>query len=96
MPLESTIQAKILKYLNYEVKNCIAENVMGNAFQKDRPDINGCWEGRSFRIEVKSPDHGNKPTKGQLLNLKKWKKAGAIAFVAYSLEDVKKVIHNES
>ena len=66
MPLESSITNRILKYLNNEVENCIAEKVAGNAFQKDRPDINGCWKERCFRIEVKSPDHGNKPTKGNL------------------------------
>lgn len=96
MALESTITNNILKYLNYEVKDCVAEKVAGNAFQKDRPDINGCWKGRAFRIEVKSPDHGNKPTKGQLLNLKKWEKAGAISFVAYSVEDVRRKINNEN
>lgn len=94
MPLETQITNRILKYLNETVTDCVAEKVMGNAFQFGRPDINGCWKGKCFRIEVKSPDHANKPTKIQMLNLAKWKKAGAITIVAYSLEDVKELIFN--
>lgn len=93
--LEKTLQTNVLKYLN-SLEDCVAENVSGNALQKGRPDINGCHRGRSFRIELKSPDNNNQPTKLQLLNLEKWKKAGAICFVAYSLEDVKRVINNDS
>jgi hypothetical protein len=95
MPLESTIVSNILKYLNYEVDSCIAEKVHGNTFQVGRPDINGCWKGQCFKIEVKTPDHGNKPTKLQELNLEKWAKNGALCFIAYSLNDVKCVINNE-
>jgi hypothetical protein len=91
LALESQITNRILKYLN-GLEDCVAEKVMGNAFQFGRPDINACWKGRSVRIEVKTPDHGNKPSKAQELNLRQWSKAGALAFVAYSLEDVKEII----
>ena len=93
MALETRITESILKYLN-SLDECIAEKVMGSAFQFGRPDINGCWKGRCFRIEVKSAEHGNKATKAQLHNLKKWEKAGAICFVAYSVDDVKEHIFN--
>jgi hypothetical protein len=93
--LESTIQENILKYLN-SLPGCVAENVLGCASQKDRPDINCCYSGRTFRIEVKTPDHGNMPTKGQVLNLKKWAKAGAICMCVWSLEDVKAFIHSDN
>lgn len=94
MPLESTIVNSILNYLNHKVVGCVAEKVHGNSFQVGRPDINGCWKGRSFRIEVKSRDHGNKPTKIQELNLRKWAEKGAICFVAYCVDDVECVINN--
>lgn len=94
MALESQIVNRILKYLNEEVKECIAEKVHGSALQSGRPDINGCWKGKSFKIEVKTPDHDNKPSKLQEINLKKWKKCGALCFVAYSLDDVKEYIFN--
>lgn len=95
MPLETAITDKILKYLNKEVDTCIAEKVMGNAFQFGRPDIHGCWKGRCFHIEVKTPDHGNKASTSQKIYMKRWRKAGAICFVAYSVDDVKKVIYND-
>ena len=94
MPLESVIVNKMLDYLNKEVKGCIAEKVHGNKYQVGRSDINGCWKGRSFRIEGKSPDHGNKPSKAQILDMKMWSKAGALCFATNNLEDVKRIINN--
>lgn len=94
MPLESTIQSSVLKYLN-NLPNCVAENVSGNSRQSGRPDINGCINGKSFRIELKSPDHDNVATKKQLNNLKKWKRAGAITGVCYSLKEVKELLKEE-
>lgn len=94
MPLEKSIQARILKWIN-SLEGGIAENVMGNAFQFGRPDINACFLGRSIRIEVKTPDHGNKPSKAQEIDIKKWRRAGCLAFVAYSLEDVQKIFEEE-
>lgn len=93
MALEKSIQGSILKYLN-SLEGCVAENVWGNAFQKDRPDINCCYDGKLYRIEVKSPDSDNKPTKGQLLNLKKWARARAVCAVVWSLDEVKYLIAN--
>lgn len=85
--LESAIQTKVLKYLN-TLPNCIAENVSGNASQSGRADINGCINGMCFKIELKSPDNGNRATLKQLNYLKKWGRAGAITGVCYSLEEV--------
>lgn len=91
MPIESSIQSAVLEYLN-SLPECIAENVSGNAKQSGRADINGCYKGRCFKIELKSPDTGYKPTKQQLLYLKRWKRAGALVGVCYSIEDVKEVL----
>lgn len=91
MPLETSITDSILDYLN-GLDTCIAEKTMGNAFQFGRADINGCWKGRSFRIEVKTPDHGNKASAAQKISLKRWKRAGALCMVVYTLAEVKKVI----
>ena len=89
--IEGSLQSSVLEYLN-SLPHCIAENVSGNARQRGRADINGCYKGRCFKIELKSPDTGYKPTKQQKLYLKKWKIAGAIVGVCYSLEDVKEVL----
>ena len=91
MAIESTIQSRVLEYLN-SIPECIAENVSGNARQSGRADINGCYKGRAFKIELKSKDTGYKPSKKQMLYLKKWKAAGAIVAVCYSLKEVKEVI----
>lgn len=89
--IEGSLQSSVLEYLN-SLPHCIAENVSGNARQRGRADINGCYKGRCFKIELKSPDTGYKPTKQQKLYLKKWKIAGAIVGVCYSIEDVKEVL----
>ena len=89
--IEGSLQSSVLEYLN-SLPHCIAENVSGNARQRGRADINGCYKGRCFKIELKSPDTGYKPTKQQKLYLKKWKIAGAMVGVCYSLEDVKEVL----
>lgn len=91
MALESTITNRVINFLN-SLDNCVAEKVFGNGISSGKPDINACYKGRSVRIEMKSPDHGNKASTKQRLNLKKWEKAGAICGVCYSLEDVKKLL----
>ena len=91
MPLEKAITNSILNYLN-SLPGCIAEKVQGNAVSSGRADINGCYKGQSFRIEVKTPDHRNTSSKKQELNLIKWERAGALIIVTYSLEFVKRVI----
>lgn len=93
MALETTITGNIVEYLE-SLPNCTVEKILGCSAQKDRPDLGGCWNGRSFRIEVKSPDYGNMPTQGQILNLKRWSRAGALCFVAWSLDDVKAMCWN--
>ena len=90
---EGSIQSKVLKYLN-SLPECMAENVSGNAKQSGRSDINGCYKGRCLKIELKDPTTGYEPTEQQLLYLKKWKKAGAVVGVCYSLDDVKQIIRS--
>ena len=87
MVSESSFQSSVLSYLN-KIPGCCAENVSGNSQQSGRPDINGVYNGRSFRIELKILDNNNKPTQKQMLNLIKWFKSGSAICVAYKLEDV--------
>lgn len=88
--MESNLQTKVLKYLN-GLHGCIAENVSGNAMQSGRADINGCYRGQCFRIELKIPDHKNTASTKQLLNIRKWQNAGALTVVAYSLKFIKSI-----
>ena len=82
---ESTIQSKVLTYLRsigYVV------NVM-KASKSGVPDILACVNGRFIGIEMKTPATINDSSPLQILN-KEWiVKAGGIAFVAVSLDDVK-------
>ena len=89
MALESTITKNILAYLN---SIGVAEKVHGSIHQSGRPDINACISGQAVRIEVKTDDNNNVPSKKQLLDLAVWRNAKAVCFVAYTLEDVKFVI----
>lgn len=88
---EGNIQSAVLEYLN-SLPHCIAENVSGNSRQRGRADINGCYRGKCFKIELKDRETGYKPTKQQLLYLERWKRAGAAVGICYSLEDVKEVL----
>lgn len=89
---ETSIQSAVLQYLN-SLPGCMAENVSGNASQSGRADINACYRGRCFKIELKDPNNkGYGVTKQQKLYLERWKRAGAIVGVCYSVEDVKKLL----
>lgn len=91
MPRENSIVDQILKYLN-SLENCVAEKTQGTALSSGKADINGCLNGKALRIEVKTLDHGNIPSKKQYVNLMRWAAAGAICIVAYTVADVQKII----
>lgn len=91
MAFESSIVKSILNYLNSQ-PNSIAEKVAGTSSNSGKADINGCYHGHSFRFEIKTSDHGNKASVKQEVNLKRWKAAGAICAVCYTLEEVKKAL----
>lgn len=95
MSFETTITHNIIKYLN-DMPYVIAEKVKGEAECSGRADINGCFRGHSMRIEVKTPDNRNKPSKKQLWNLWQWNNAGAVCMVTYSLEFVKQELNRDS
>lgn len=88
---EAVIVNNILKYLN-GLPHCVAEKLQGSANSSGKADINACYKGRCLRIEVKTPDHGNRASKRQVANLKRWEVAGAVCMVAYSLDEVKEVV----
>lgn len=90
MGSEGNLQSSALDYLN-NLPGCVAENVSGNANQSGRPDVNGCFRGRMFKLELKTPDNKYKASKKQKLNLRKWKRSGAITGVVYSLQFLKSI-----
>ena len=84
MGREDSFQSTVLTYLN-GLPGCKAENVSGNANQSGRPDVNGCYKGRAFKLELKSLDTGYKPSKKQELELRRWANAGCVVGVLYSM-----------
>lgn len=91
MGLEKNFQSEVLKYLN-SLPDCRAENVSGNAKQSGRPDINGCYHGRMFKIELKVTDNKNSASKKQNYELQRWYKAGAAVGVIYSMDTLKDML----
>ena len=86
---ESKIQAKIIKHLEKagcHVIKLVAASHAGN------PDIITCFHGIFIGIEVKQP--GKDATLLQKAKIAAIRKAGGIAFVARSVEDVQIVLNH--
>ena len=82
--LESAIQKKISDYLA-ALPECWTCKVMA-ANKRGVPDILAVISGRFVAIEVKRP--GGKPSRLQLMQIKRIQAAGGIAMVAESVDDV--------
>ena len=91
MSRENAVVSGILDYLN-SLPFATAEKVQGTALSSGKADINASVRGRSVRIEVKTFDHGNKASKKQSINLRRWAATGAVCIIAYTVDDVKAVI----
>lgn len=74
--------------------SCYAEKVAGDGRRSGKPDIDACLRGRALKLEAKRPKIG-KPTKLQLANLDRWRKAGAVAEIVTSVDDVKQILERE-
>lgn len=85
---ESSIVASILFLLR---NHGWAVKQHGSAFSTiGTPDVLGCVSGRMVAIEVKRP--GELASKAQLVQLEKWRRAGALAMVATSAGEVRNVL----
>ena len=86
--LEKDIVNAILKVLR--IRGYWAEKIHGGPYQRmGTPDIIACSpQGQFIGIEVKRP--GKEPTPVQLRVIAEIREAGGIAFVATSVEDVRK------
>lgn len=90
-PLESAIVTSILKYLK-GLPGCYAEKTHGSAWgNAGKPDIWGCFNGRSFVLEVKRPGLG-RLSELQKVMLARWAAAGAISGVVTSVDETKRLL----
>ena len=95
MAREVPIVNSILSFIN-SLPYGVAEKVQGTARSSGKSDINACINGRCIRIEVKTADHGNKESKKQSINLRRWSAAGAVCGVVYSLEELKALLEKNN
>jgi len=86
---ERTIVQNILKFLN-GLDECYARKIFSSNFTANLPDIFCCFRGRAVILEVKRP--GQKLTKLQDVELRRWLDAGGSASRVDCVEDVKAII----
>jgi penicillin-binding protein-related factor A (putative recombinase) len=89
---EGEIKKSIMQWLEANHRDCYARIIQIAGFRGRKnvsagvSDIIGVWKGRGLAIEVKAP--GEKPMPHQKEFLESWARAGGIAILAYSLDDV--------
>lgn len=90
---ENTVTDDIKEYLDSLGKHrCWYVKFHANFFTKSGiPDIIGSLDGRFFGIEIKASY--NKLSEAQEIQIELINEAGAIAFGAWSVEDVKKILY---
>ena len=84
MILESTIQAKIIKWLKSD--GYFVTKLMGTS-TNGIPDVLAIKDGRTLFVEVKRPGREADPL--QEYRIKELNDYGVLAFVAHSVEEVK-------
>lgn len=71
-----------------KLSKCWANKIHGDMYQeRGVPDIVGCYKGHSFVIEMKRPGKEKHVSVYQAKHLKEYKRAGARAGVASSVEE---------
>ena len=88
MELESKIQSRIIGYLRangYFVTKLSVTSTTGI------PDVLAIKDGKALFVEVKRK--GNKPSELQLYRIKELQSYGAECIVAYSIEDLVKIVN---
>jgi len=93
MTSERAIVKAILVYLN-GLLGCLARKRWGGGMGvAGDPDIDACFHGRSVQLEVKRP--GEAPTPLQVKRLEEWRRAGAVAAVVVSVDEVRSLLATE-
>lgn len=93
VPSERSIVDAIIRWLRNQPDGH-ARKVHGSSLgTAGEPDIDGCYHGRSVKIEVKRPGRESTLTPSQRVALVRWRDAGAIVGVATSVDDVKELLY---
>lgn len=86
---ESEVTKLALSWLRAQPRTYAWKLHTGAYGESGHPDIDGCVDGRSLKIEMKEP--GYKPTTLQRARLITWRKTGALVGWATSLEEVQQI-----
>ena len=89
---EVAMNKKVAEFIS-SLPGGLARKRYAGTGQRGQPDVTGCLGGR--RIELEGKVYPNKPTKIQMVWLKRWAKAGALAGWYYDLDDVKEFLKSE-
>jgi len=87
-PTENELTRQVLDYLRY-IPDSTFKKIRGSIGMKGLLDIIGCWEGRYVEIEIKTRRGKLKPH--QLERIMQIRKAGGVAGVVKSVEDVEQI-----
>jgi len=94
-PKETTIAKAIVTFLR-SLPRSWARKVHGGPYGNvGEPDIDACINGRTVKIEVKRPGAERTVTANQRVAIERWERAGAVAFVATSVEEVQQRLASE-
>ncbi len=88
---EAKITKKIITHIN-GLDRALAHKVHQGRFGGGEPDIDACVDGRSVKLEVKVP--GNKPTPLQMVTMRRWEAAGALAGWCTSVETAEEILQH--
>ena len=86
---EGKITDRCIKYLR-SLPTGHARKVHQSRFTGGEPDVDGCVDGRTVKVEVKVP--GNKPTPRQLAVMRQWERAGALVGWVTSVDELRDLL----
>lgn len=89
---ESEITKEAITWLKAQPRTYAWKLHTGPQGEGGHPDIDGCTNGRSIKIEMKRP--GEKPTRRQMARLLQWRASGALVGWATSVEEVRAIFAN--
>lgn len=83
---ESDITKQAITWLKAQPRTYAWKLHTGAMGENGHPDIDGCMNGRTLKIEMKRP--GRRPTPAQMARLLLWRQAGAIVGWATTVDEV--------
>lgn len=87
---ETSRTGKVLTWLKTQPRTHARKVHTGPMGEGGHPDIDGCQDGRAFKIEMKK--EGEVPTPRQMARLHIWQAAGALVGWAENVEHAKQIL----